>query len=220
MRPPCYSPQRIHSCPTFLQAMAFLPSEFPTYTVPTLSLSSTPTQSTTPVARASTPHPITGAYMNATSQDIGVPHTLSRKRSFQVEIESNGSTHTGREQEIPSNVDYPIHFETLPIQPTPTINSIPYLSRPDLHLRTTILRVNALNMTHAPTTPCGKEEQIMFGDTVILNNTHNTVYTVIGLHSRCPTDYVIYIIEEQVHRFTMMMYTLKIWSVEANRKRM
>jgi hypothetical protein len=148
---------------------------------------------------------------------MGETHAISRKKSFQIAIESNGSKHTGSEQEVPGDNEFPTHFESIfTFRP-----STPPYPHYDLHIKADLLRINVITMTHAPTMPSGKDDQIMWGDTVIVNDVPHLFYRVIGLHTEpsSPVDYVIYVIQEKVSHATMTMYTPKVWSVEANRER-
>lgn len=189
-----------------------LPDINPALTVPSMH-----PMSSTPIPQAPAPDPITGM-CGETAYNMRTPHVIPRKRSFHIEIESNGSTFTGNEQEVSGDNGYPAHFDNMSIR-LPSIDVFPHY---DLCIPVAFYRDNIFTVTRQPTSPFGKADKLMFGDTIIFNSDVSILYRVVGLYYNPePTERecITYLAEEIKKGTSVIIHTPKSWSTEATQSR-
>ena len=196
-----------------------------------LSLETASNQSNSELGnRPPTPHPMADLHTKQDSSGTSNAHTITQKRSFHIDIRSNGRTHEGSEQELNDNDDFPTHFE--PANPNPPdyqsnsyIDHLLYLlnssidHRPhyDLNLHMVPINFNTFLVINVPTTLTGNPLRVTCQDVVIFNNEAYYQWRIIGiaritLEDRLVT-YVAYSSQIGMSLFVLIPCE---WSTEAN----
>jgi hypothetical protein len=187
-----------------------LPKNDPPITFPELSPNA-------PITRIPTPHPTTAITTNNGSNVLNISRTLSHKKSFRVEIESNGHA-ISVEKAVQSAPDFPRNFQHfVPSHPPAPIRPFPTY---DLHIQVTHERNDVAMLDSMPTTFFGERTQMMFGDTIMVNRDICTLWRVIAVYCKPPhTELVCYMLLNVENNKSFYVHAPRAWSKEANNTR-
>jgi hypothetical protein len=166
------------------------------------------------VATPLAPHPPTGDNTITQNSTIQTTHSLPRTRSFHIEIEANGQTLTGEERSVPTDADFPRHFETITVPPpSPTL----FLPQYDIDVHAIPIEHNVLRILQQPITPFNMRTHVTCGDTAIINSDRLNIYRVVGIYEITPgSNNMTYIFYNVSRDSEMYVEIPKEWSGEVD----
>lgn len=180
----------------------------------------TPHSTTTPyVATHVSAHPTpdqTQTHREHATIDSNV-QPLRPKKSFCVQIESNGNTTTGVEREISDESCFPTYFPNLTIEHSTKLTPIERYPYHDLDLTVTPAIQDAVGLTSMPKTPSGDNGTIKLRDIVVLNGKEETLWYIFNVYiPSSSTIYASYTLRDLKSGKIMIMHVPFRFSQEAH----
>ena len=180
--------------------------------------------------RSPTPHPMAESHSKQDSAEASNTHTITQKRSFHIDIRSNGSMHVGSEQELNDNDDFPTHFEPANPNPPdyqpnscidhllyPLDSSIDHRPHYDLNLHMVPINFNTFLVISIPTTLAGSPLRITRQDLVIFNNEEYYQWRIVGIARITLEDRLVtYVAYSSQIGMSLFVLVPREWSTEAN----